>query len=270
MQPKAFELACSTSCFPTATRYEDLCSARDMGFHLCEVVLGAEDVEESGLQRWAGLLEKSTLECWSVHTPFGTHANLANPEPGERRVALDLVLDAVEMAKKLGAAVVVIHGGAEPVPAEHRELYLQASRLSLTSVAARCEKLGLVMALEFLPRTCPGNSVSELTRLLDGLDGAGVCLDLNHANLDQDLTANIYALADRIVTLHVSDNDGIDERHWLPGQGVIAWPETVAALRDIGYKGPFLYEAGKDRSERVVTPQMLAANYEGMILSLLN
>jgi len=49
-------------------------------------------------------------------------------------------------------------------------------------------------------------------------------------------------LKEKLFTLHISDYDGVDERHWLPGQGVIDWRAFVAALKDINYTGPFNYE----------------------------
>jgi sugar phosphate isomerase/epimerase len=49
-------------------------------------------------------------------------------------------------------------------------------------------------------------------------------------------------LGDRLLTLHISDNDGIDERHWLPGQGIINWPGFIRALESSNYAGAFVYE----------------------------
>jgi sugar phosphate isomerase/epimerase len=34
----------------------------------------------------------------------------------------------------------------------------------------------------------------------------------------------------------------VDEKHWLPGKGVLNWPALMQALREIDYKGPFTYE----------------------------
>ena len=46
----------------------------------------------------------------------------------------------------------------------------------------------------------------------------------------------------RLITLHISDNDGIDERHWMPGQGVIVWQQWAQILVTMGYAFPFIYE----------------------------
>ena len=93
--------------------------------------------------------------------------------------------------------------------------------------------------------TCLGNSLEELHDLLDGLDPdvAGICLDTNHGmDRPQDLPGIVRRLGTRLTTLHLSDYDGIDEKHELPGKGVLDWKAFLAALDEIDYQGPFNYE----------------------------
>ena len=45
----------------------------------------------------------------------------------------------------------------------------------------------------------------------------------------------------------MSDYDRKNERHWLPGEGVIDWTELLSALVESGYEGPFIYEASKGK-----------------------
>lgn len=269
MALNGLDLACSTACFPADAREENLVALAQAGATRCEISLPADETVTPG--HWTTLLDGAGLRCWSYHVPFGAAWDLSSPDPDVHDRALGWALRAVDLGASLGAKVLVVHAGAEPVPERRRALHLAAARESLRAVSERCAILGRRMALEFLPRSCPGNSVSELEYLLSGLDRevVGVCFDLNHANLGQDLAANILALAGRIITVHVSDNDGIDERHWLPGQGIIDWRVAVAALQRAGYEGPFLYESGKDRDGGVVTAERLRQNYYDIIAPLL-
>ena len=50
------------------------------------------------------------------------------------------------------------------------------------------------------------------------------------------------ALCDYLVGLHVSDRDETNERHWLPGEGIVDFMSVIAALEKIGYDGYFTYE----------------------------
>ena len=52
----------------------------------------------------------------------------------------------------------------------------------------------------------------------------------------------ILDLGSRIITTHFSDYDLKNERHWLPGEGIIDWIEIIEALESVGYEGPLLYE----------------------------
>ncbi|MQY78678.1 MAG: hypothetical protein GH151_05700 [Bacteroidetes bacterium] len=48
-----------------------------------------------------------------------------------------------------------------------------------------------------------------------------------------------------IVTVHMSDYDGIDERHWLPGDGIINWTNVISELVKNEYQGPFMFETSR-------------------------
>jgi sugar phosphate isomerase/epimerase len=49
-------------------------------------------------------------------------------------------------------------------------------------------------------------------------------------------------LGPKLTTIHVHDNDGQRDRHWLPTAGGISWGPFVSCLRSIGYGGPFMME----------------------------
>lgn len=114
--------------------------------------------------------------------------------------------------------------------------------------AARPAKI----AVENMAYDCLGNTSDELISLVDGLDNICVCCDMNHWLHEKNYDA-IRKLGSRIETIHVSDYDEIQEKHWLPGEGVSDWNEIIEALCSIGYNGPFLYEC-------VGTGEVLAEN----------
>ena len=70
----------------------------------------------------------------------------------------------------------------------------------------------------------------------------GICLDVNHSNLKEDLPSVVRIIRRRLASLHISDNDGKSEKHWLPGQGVIDFPGLFNALRNINFAGDFVLE----------------------------
>ena len=67
----------------------------------------------------------------------------------------------------------------------------------------------------------------------------------------------IHHFADKIITIHVSDYDFVNERHWLPGEGKIDWRELLDLLDEVEYKGAFLYELGFRAPRSVARPRPL-------------
>ena len=57
-------------------------------------------------------------------------------------------------------------------------------------------------------------------------EGLGFCFDTSHANLRHqfDLLKDHY---DILTALHISDNDGLQDRHWPPFDGIIDYEKLV-------------------------------------------
>ena len=86
-----------------------------------------------------------------------------------------------------------------------------------------------------------GNHHSDILYLIGDNPNLGVCFDTNHL-LSEKGEDFLRAVKDRLVTVHVSDFDYVNERHWLPGEGKIDWVSMIDAFDEVGYEGTFLYE----------------------------
>lgn len=183
------------------------------------------------------------VQVRSVHAPFGK-TDISDADEAGRRASIDSVVRALDVAGELGARIVVVHGSKEPVEDAAREHRLSQCVRSLNELCKRASQRGLILALETLPRTCLGNRLAEMQWILGIVDGAlNVCYDVNHVTLYEPVKETLLALGERIVTLHVSDHDGVDERHWIPGRGVTNWQAFVEGLDAIGYRDCLLHEA---------------------------
>jgi sugar phosphate isomerase/epimerase len=211
------------------------------------------------------LRDSRHIRVMSVHGIFGTAYDLSSLDPAVNGRALEEMKVAVTLAEELSAPLVVVHASAEPIAPGERSLRIARAKQALAEVAAMCQKPGIRVALELLPRTCLGNTLDELLLLLDGLDAAtaGVCLDVNHMmDRYRDLPEMVHALGRRLITLHLSDYDGVDEKHLLPGQGVIDWAAFMTALRASGYRGPYNYECKLDATTVQERIGLLEHNFE--------
>ncbi len=198
-------------------------------------------------QQHLAAVKRAVADCgitiWSCHAPFGT-TDISDCDENVRLASVQSVVETLEAAVELSAGRVVLHGSREPITDEERPLRLEQCIRSLSELSEQASRRGIALALELLPRTCLGNRTAEMRRILDRVDGeVRVCFDVNHITLYEGASEALVALGTRIETLHISDHDGVDERHWVPGKGIVDWADFVAGLDDIGYKGCMMHEA---------------------------
>ncbi|MEA3401422.1 MAG: sugar phosphate isomerase/epimerase family protein [Armatimonadota bacterium] len=253
---------------------ENLREARSRGITHLEVYVARDEAlfaDDEEVRRLAERAGEAGMSLWSVHAPFGAEVDLSTPDELARRRAVGEVRRACEVGAALGAKYVVVHAGLSAEDEEEHELRARQSVRSINCLLKRASQLGVRVALEYLPANKPrlcNNSVEllECLRLCDG--DACVCLDTNHANLSEPLDIAMRTLGGSIETLHISDNDGHQERHTLPGRGVIDWGQFMALLDEIDYKGPLLLEATGGESVPDLVEKSVAAarqylNWEG-------
>ncbi len=223
----------------------------DMLSALCDSGIGTAEIYttpllqgvDRGRERLAAAMRQAGIRPMTIHADFGAAIDPSNPTT--RAAALSSLRGALADARFFRAPMVVIHASSEPIGAADRPARLECSLQTLSGLSGEFRQAGVKMAVELLPRSCIGNSLDELERFVARLgdDVCGVCLDVNHG-MDQyaRLPQWVEALGKNLVTLHLSDYDGIDEKHWMPGKGVIDWAAFMAALGRIGYNGPFNFE----------------------------
>lgn len=181
------------------------------------------------------------LRVWSVHLPFGYGWDIAHYDERERDAVCGSLKRVIELTAAWCPRVYVLHGCLEPVAPEERSVRVARSIRSLRELDAFASARGARVALENLPRSCLANSSVETRAMAQAAGNVPICFDVNHL-LGENHTDFMRALAPNVVTTHLSDYDGVDERHWLPGEGIVPWKEIVTTLMESGYRGPFLFE----------------------------
>lgn len=196
----------------------------------------------------------------SVHLPFAPFSVIDGTDSGNVAFVIKIQTMIMEAAAKAGIKIAVIHPSGEPYKDEERSDRLETGCKVIAALTENAKKLGMQLALENLPRTCLCRDHKEMLYFLERIPDLKVCFDMNH-NLSEDNEDYIRAVGDKIITLHVSDYDFIDERHWLPCRGKVDWKRMVEVLEKVGYNGRFLYEIGWDG----VTYADVAENYRKLL-----
>lgn len=214
-------------------------------------------------EKIANYASDAGVGLWSLHLPFSSSGlDISQTKDAWRSYAKYTNRVLIDAAGDIGVKVIVMHPSSEPIADDDREGRKKWCRELVMQFAEQCDRLGMRLAVENLPRTCLCNTAAEMIEILSGT-GAGVVFDTNHS-LKQENPSFIRELTDadlKIISLHISDYDFVDERHRLPGDGINDWAAILRELERAGYNGPLLYEVGRyPKGRDAVSPEMVAEN----------
>ena len=184
----------------------------------------------------AEMVRSAGLDIETVHLPFDRCNDLWVPgEVGEEYVAM--MLKAIAEVAPAGVPTVIFHLSASDNPPPYNELGIAR----LARILRLCEENKINLALENLRRLDYLDYVYE--RLAS--DYLKFCFDSGHANA---FTHNIENFpwekyADKLVCVHLHDNNGLCDQHLVPFAGNIDWRRLAGDLKRVGYAGPLTSEA---------------------------
>ena len=217
----------------------------ECGISAMEISMGLSNYKELDYKKAARDAKEYGIELWSFHLPFEPfeQIDISSSDKDVRTDTLKIHKELITRAADIGIDKFVIHPSAEPIEDAQREDAIKYSMQSLSELADFAAEKGAVIAVEDLPRSCLGNCSEEILRLISANDKLRVCFDTNHL-LKGNNAEFMEKIGEKIITVHVSDYDFVNERHWLPGEGKLDWDMMVDGLEKIGYNGIWMYEIG--------------------------
>ncbi len=219
---------------------ENFCALQKSGIEAIELVNRHELNDVMDYQNLKRLAKKYDITLWSMHLPYCT-VDISAGNQLERRETVARIAEFIKRGADIGFDKFVMHPSVDPIEDNERPEHMKKSMDSLNTLAEIADSCGGVIAVENLPRTCLANTTEEMTELLKANPKLRVCFDTNHL-LNGDYVNFMKIHKDKIVTIHVSDYDFINERHWLPGEGKIDWDVFMTEFNKIGYSGVWMYE----------------------------
>ena len=186
-------------------------------------------------------LDEFGLALLDLHASDGKEKRWASPREYERLSGVDLVKNRIDFAgrltKEAGAAAIVMH---IPGPAERSQdpLVWGQLRRSLDALQPYAQARGVRIAIE------NGEDNFGLIRELFAAysaDTLGLCYDCGHGNLPAGEARRaigldeLETLKERLAVVHLHDNDGARDMHWLPFTGTVDWDRLARLMADSGY-----------------------------------
>lgn len=175
-----------------------------------------------------------------VHGPF-IGINIIGLDPKVRAVAQERLLQGVEVAHALGGSHMVVHSPFEffghpmvaEAPAFGLERLVGLIRRTLEPVVDAAAQAGVTLVIE----TIHDAHVRPLLSLIDalGTETVRLSIDVGHTYITHRRGGPspdqwVREGGPRLAHLHIQDTDGLWDRHWGPGRGLINWFALFEAL----------------------------------------
>lgn len=184
---------------------------------------------KSEVDRIAAWLADFGLSLLDLHGSVGPDKDWTAIEEYRRLAGVDLVRNRLEMAARLGGGSVIMHAGPALKP-PGPSFSADSLRRSLDELESIARDLGVRIAIE-------NGNWPRIQGLLGSYapDYLGLCYDSGHGNLGRGGLSELEALKDRLVSIHLHDNQGREDEHRLPFTGTVDWPRLAGILASSAY-----------------------------------
>lgn len=196
---------------------------------------------EEQLKKEASYAKDAGLEIFQAHAPWRYPPQDDTKE--NRAERFEKMKKTIFGTAVLGCKYFVIHPimpfGPDKEP--DTEKFHELNYEFMNSLIPIAKENGVVICLENMPMT--SLSVSKPSETLAFVKNINseymkVCIDTGHCAVFGISPAEaIRMTGEYLKVLHVHDNNGRQDWHWLPYHGVIDWEDFNKALHDIEYKG---------------------------------
>ena len=191
----------------------------------------------------ASEMEETGLSFVDSHAPYGGHWDLAAPYEAEQPLKVLRLKLAIELAAFFKVRTMTLHLGKKGSCVSDGE-YLDPIYKSLDELLPFAEEKKVILCIEngFAYRGFPQKILEIKERYPE--DTLGFCFDAGHANMTtapesfqgtvgRRTTSEeiLEVMLPHIVNCHIHDNDGVNDKHDLPGRGCADWERIVAKLR---------------------------------------
>jgi len=189
---------------------------------------------------------KSFNLTYTLHAPFAD-VNIASPVKPLLDASMKRLTQSLANANAIDAKMWVFHPGQRTgIGQFYPGADFKQMCQSIQKVYAVAEEYGINISLENLPAKYwfLMNTPEEFQKMYKETNlPIGITLDLGHANLEGQIQPFFNLLADKIVHIHASNNDGSEDQHFGVEDGNIDYNWFAETLNKIGYDKTVVVES---------------------------
>lgn len=168
-------------------------------------------------------LSEYNLKLLDLHGSVGPEKNWFSEKEYERLAGVELVKNRLEMTARLGGDAVVMHIPSGPIS--------DSLKRSLDTLQPVSKSLGVKIALENGCFVAINSAFSQYDSSFVGL-----CYDCGHGNHDPEGLDKMDAIKDRLIAIHLHDNDGTRDLHKLLFTGTVNWQRLAEIIAKSAYR----------------------------------
>ena len=206
---------------------------------------GLHALKKNSIKKLKEIANSHDLD-FTVHAPWA-NVNIATISPVLHRAILKRLRQSIVLSGQLECRLWLFHPGFQSgldrfYPGKDWQINLDSVR-SLLKVAQQEE---VTIAIENIPEPFPAlmKSVDDFHRFYHDLnDDIGMVLDVAHANLNHQLNDFIQQFSQKIIHMHVSDNQGTRDQHLGIGYGTLDWKSFAKAVKKAQYDKLLMIES---------------------------
>ncbi|AEE92051.1 Xylose isomerase domain-containing protein TIM barrel [Tepidanaerobacter acetatoxydans Re1] len=178
------------------------------------------------------MVKESGLILENIHAPFTNSSDLWSENLPVRKKILREHMIWLEDCAKYDIPIMVMHIMENEIPKLNKY-----GIESISYLTKKAEEYKIKIALE---NTKLNGGIPFVLSEIQS-DYLGLCYDSSHARLNGE-EALLEDFGHRLIALHISDNDGQKDRHWLPGNGIIDWNKFLESFPKDSYSGNLTLE----------------------------
>ncbi|NLB55191.1 MAG: sugar phosphate isomerase/epimerase [Lentisphaerae bacterium] len=196
----------------------------------------------------------------SVHSPLPEGSYLFSLDEDLRRTAIEHCKGGIDAAEELDGKIVVLHMLQHYSHAHDEEWnkMLDEGRNSLAELSDYAADASVKLALENGQSQAYDDSLFAMLREFTE-SHIGFCYDVGHGHIKTGDFKVLEEFGDRLITMHMHDNDRTADQHVLPYEGNVDWKQYAKILKDINYTGNLLFETTQ-RDSKLKDPAEFLAN----------
>jgi len=176
------------------------------------------ELEIDQIARWMSVYG---LKLNDLHGSCGVEKSWVSLREYERLAGVELVKNRIHMAARLGSDVVMMHVHREPEATEEKAPFWSQFQKSLDEIEPYARERGVRIALENLLDANYATVERALAQYPP--DYIGVCYDSGHGEVVGGGLDFLARVKDRLISLHLHDNDGSGDQHKLLFSANVDW-----------------------------------------------